>query len=115
MADPLDTLQHWFSAAVAADSPDLSARQMAVLLLVYRQDEPQTVRGMAKTLNVSKPAITRALDRLGELNMVTRKIDPADRRSILAQRTLMGANHLRRLQSLWRESEKRASAPPAAA
>ena len=39
--------------------------------------------GLAAELNVSKLAITRALDRLGEFDFARRKVDPLDRRSIL--------------------------------
>lgn len=78
-------------AGVRRDSPDLSARQMAVLLTVYMTPPPHTVRGLAETLNVSKPAITRALDRLGGLDLVRRKTDEKDRRSVLAQRTVRGS------------------------
>jgi len=76
---------------VRRDIPDLTARQMAVLLTVYLSDGPHTVRGLSKILNVSKPAITRALDRLGTLDLVHRKPDEADRRSVLVQRTVKGS------------------------
>jgi DNA-binding MarR family transcriptional regulator len=52
---------------VRRDGPDLSARQLGVFLTCYLESEAQTVRGLAAKLNVSKPAITRALDRLSEL------------------------------------------------
>ena len=71
---------------VRRDGPDLSARQLGVFLTCYLQDGPHTVRGLAADLNVSKPAITRALDRLGELELARRKVDPSDRRSVLVQR-----------------------------
>jgi DNA-binding MarR family transcriptional regulator len=82
-------------ALVRRDGPDLSARQMGVFLTVYLGDGPHTVRGLAAELSVSKPAITRALDRLGELDLARRKVDPMDRRSVLVQRTLKGAAFLR--------------------
>ena len=50
---------------------------------VLLEGEAQTVRGLAAKLNVSKPAITRALDRLAELDLVRRKTDPLYRRSVL--------------------------------
>ena len=68
---------------VRRDGPDLTARQLAVLLNVYLTPQPHTVRGLAKSLNVSKPAITRAVNWLSELGMVKRKTDDADRRSVL--------------------------------
>jgi len=80
--------------SVRRDAPDFSARQMAVLLTVYLTPQPHTVRGLAAALAVSKPAITRALDRLGAHDMIRRKTDEADRRSILVQRTVSGSVYL---------------------
>ncbi|MEE8659886.1 hypothetical protein CGLAMM_00855 [Acetobacteraceae bacterium EV16G] len=58
------------------------------------------MRGLAHELNVSKPAITRALDRLAELDLARRKVDPLDRRSVLVQRTLKGSAYLRELRAV---------------
>ncbi|MBB4284330.1 MarR family transcriptional regulator [Roseospira goensis] len=76
--------------SVRRDTPDLSSRQMAVLLTVYLTPAPHTVRGLARALDISKPAITRALDRLGEYGLLSRQVDDADRRSVLVQRTEAG-------------------------
>ncbi|MCB9946492.1 MAG: MarR family transcriptional regulator [Rhodospirillaceae bacterium] len=67
---------------------------MALLLTVYMTDPPHTVRGLAQHLNVSKPAITRALDRLGRLGYIRRKVDQTDRRNVLVQRTVKGSVYL---------------------
>ena len=75
-------------------SAELVGRQIA-LLLVYMTKGPHTVRVLAKTLSVSKPAITRAIDQLSNLEMVRRKPDEDDRRSILVQRTVKGSIFLR--------------------
>ncbi|MGB4102349.1 MAG: MarR family transcriptional regulator [Alphaproteobacteria bacterium] len=87
----LELWRHALVASVRADSPDLSARQMALLLSVYLSEGPHTVRGLAKELSVSKPAISRALDRLGELGYVRRKRDDMDRRNVIVQRTVKGS------------------------
>ncbi len=92
-------------ALVRRDGPDLSARQLGVFLTVYLTDGPHTVRGLAAELNVSKPAITRALDRLGELDLARRKVDPMDRRSVIVQRTLKGTAFLRDLRQIMIEAE----------
>src|SRR5271165_5533463 len=94
------TLRDTVVALVRRDGPDLSARQLGVFLTCYLQDGAHTVRGLAADLNVSKPAITRALDRLGELDLARRKVDPMDRRSVLVQRTLKGAAFLRDLRGI---------------
>jgi DNA-binding MarR family transcriptional regulator len=91
-------------ALVRRDGPDLSARQLGVFLTCYLQDGAHTVRGLASELNVSKPAITRALDRLGELDLARRKVDPMDRRSVLVQRTLKGAAFLRDMRGIMAEA-----------
>lgn len=91
-------------ALVRRDGPDLSARQLGVFLTCYLRDGGHTVRGLAAELNVSKPAITRALDRLGELDLARRKVDPLDRRSVLVQRTMKGAAFLRDLRSIMGEA-----------
>lgn len=85
---------------VRRDGTDLSARQLGVFLTCYLQDGPHTVRGLAAELNVSKPAITRALDRLAELDFARRKVDPADRRSVIVQRTPKGSAFLRELRTI---------------
>lgn len=94
----VDVLRDTIVGLVRRDGPDLSARQLGVFLTCYLQDGAHTVRGLAADLNVSKPAITRALDRLGELDLARRKVDPADRRSVLVQRTLKGQAFLRDLR-----------------
>jgi DNA-binding MarR family transcriptional regulator len=76
------------------DAPDLSARQLALLLTVYLTPPPHTVRGLAAELRVSKPAITRALNRLGQLGLARRKRDERDRRNVLVQRTVKGSVYL---------------------
>lgn len=91
-------------ALVRRDGPDLSARQLGVFLTCYLHEGAHTVRGLAADLNVSKPAITRALDRLGELDLARRKVDPMDRRSVLVQRTLKGAAFLRDLRGIMLEA-----------
>src|ERR1700760_1688001 len=91
-------------ALARRDGADLSARQLGVFLTCYLNEGGHTVRGLAAELKVSKPAITRALDRLGELDLARRKVDPLDRRSILVQRTLKGAAFLRDLRSIMGEA-----------
>ena len=89
---------------VRREGQDLSARQLGVFLTCYLNDGAHTVRGLAADLNVSKPAITRALDRLGEADLARRKVDPMDRRSVLVQRTLKGTAFLRDLRGIMTEA-----------
>ncbi len=108
--DELQALDLWrrtIVTAVRRSAPDLSARQMGLLLTVYLKQPPHTVRGLAEVLKVSKPAITRALDRLGELELIRRKTDENDRRSVLIQRTVRGSVFLREYGEIICESARR--------
>lgn len=112
MSRNLEALQLWRRALVASvrkDGPDLSARQLALLLTVFLTPPPHTVRGLAATLSVSKPAITRALDRLGRLGYIKRKRDQEDRRNVLVQRTVKGSVFLAEFGQMVIDAEK---APP---
>jgi DNA-binding MarR family transcriptional regulator len=93
--DALDLWRRVLVANVRDAGPDLSARQLAIVLTVYMTAPPHTVRGLAALLRISKPAVTRALDRLGKLGILRRKVDESDRRSILVQRTVKGSVFLR--------------------
>ena len=100
---PGHALRLWHEVSLAlvrAEEPDLSARQMTILLTIYLEPQPHTVRGLAGRLGVTKPVITRALDTMGRHGLVTRKRDPKDRRNVLVQRTLAGALFLERLGDL---------------
>lgn len=79
---------------------DLSARQTAILLTIYLELPPHTVRGLAKQLGVTKPVITRALDTMGKLGLVSRRRDESDRRNVIIQRTVAGALAVERLADL---------------
>ncbi|MEE9347883.1 MAG: MarR family transcriptional regulator [Robiginitomaculum sp.] len=92
-----DALGLWYDVTlggVRADTPDLTARQMAVLMTVYLTCAPHTVRSLAGHLDVTKAVITRALDALGKHGFVDRARDPRDGRSVLVQRTGRGSSYL---------------------
>jgi DNA-binding MarR family transcriptional regulator len=109
----VDVLRQTIIALVRREGPDLTARQLGVLLTCYFDDEVQTVRGLAAKLKVSKPAITRARDRLSEFDLVRRKTDPLVRRSVLAQRTATGTAFLRDLKKILVEARGAADKTPA--
>lgn len=98
--DSLDLWRRVLVESVRRGGPDLSQRQLALLLTVYLTPPPHTVRGIAELLQISKPAISRALDRLGMLDFARRKRDDADRRNVLVQRTVKGAVFLHDFSAL---------------
>jgi DNA-binding MarR family transcriptional regulator len=85
---------------VRDEEPDLSVRQISILLTIYLEAPPHTIRELAAKLEVSKPVITRALDSMGKLDLVSRRRDEHDRRNVLVQRTVKGALYLERLADL---------------
>ena len=100
----VNVLRDTIVSLVRQDGPDLSARQFGVFLTCYLEAEAQTVRGLAASLDVSKPVISRALDRLADFDLIRRKADPADRRSVLVQRTPAGNAYLKDIRSILRDA-----------
>lgn len=92
----LNLLRETVLSEVRDDEPDLTLRQMAILLTIYLEPPPHTVRGLAARLAVTKPVITRALDTMGRLRLVTRLRDEADRRNVLVRRTVEGSLYVER-------------------
>jgi len=100
---PSQALRLWHDVGLAQvkdDAPDLSLRQITILLSVYLEPPPHTVRALAAKLDVSKPVITRALDAMGKLGFVSRRRDEKDLRNVLIQRTVKGSLFLERLGDL---------------
>jgi DNA-binding MarR family transcriptional regulator len=98
-----DALKLWHDVnldLVRGDAPDLSARQLTILLTVYLEPSPHTVRALAAKLGVSKPVITRALDAMGQKDLVNRRRDAQDRRNVLVQRTVKGSLYLEGLADM---------------
>ena len=84
---------------VRSGEPDLTNRQMAILMTVYLADGPHTVRGLARRLDVSKPVVTRALNTLGSLGYLKRERDMDDRRNIFIVQTEDGAKFLEQFEA----------------
>ena len=96
---PTQALRLWQQVALSEvrdDAPDLTLRQTAILLTIYLDPPPHTVRGLAARLGVTKPVITRALDTMGALKLVSRHRDESDRRNVLVRRTVEGALYVER-------------------
>jgi DNA-binding MarR family transcriptional regulator len=94
---------------VRSGQPDLTNRQMALLMLVYLTPGPHTVRGLAALLGVSKPVVTRALNTLGGLGYLRRERDQDDRRNVFVVRTSDGTNFLEGFKRYLRADEPAAA------
>lgn len=88
------------------DGRDLTARQLAGFLLVYTNDTPQRVNGLAEQMNLPLSAMRCVMDRLARLDLITCAKDAQDRRCTVAYRTVAGKTFLGLLTSL----EKQAAA-----
>jgi DNA-binding MarR family transcriptional regulator len=100
---PVQALKLWHDVTLAIvrdGEADLTSRQLTILLTVYLEPPPHTVRGLAAKLDVTKPVITRALDTMGELGLVSRRRDDVDRRNVIIQRTVEGALWIEKLGDL---------------
>ena len=98
-----DSLALWHRvilASVTMDTPDLSSRQMAILMTVYLEDDAHTVRSLAHKLKVTKAVISRALDTLTRYGIVERAPDMRDKRSIIVKRTSGGILYLQRFADI---------------
>ena len=110
---PDRALNNWMQTLIAyvrSGQPDLTNRQMALMLLVYLTPGPHTVRGLARALGVSKPVITRALNTLGTLGYLRRVRDEADRRNVFVAKTNSGQEFL---ESFQRNIEPESARKPA--
>ena len=91
MSENIEIFARTIKALVSDDRHDFSTRQLAIFLRVYLATESLTIRGLAAELNISKPAVTRGVDRLQNAGLVDRQRDKDDRRSIFVVRTKKGA------------------------
>ena len=95
-----DVARALINEAKPAAVPDFTLRQLAILLTIYLDPPPHTVRGLAKKLGVTKPVVTRALDVLGKQSIIARRRDEADKRNVIVQQTVKGALYVETLGDL---------------
>jgi DNA-binding MarR family transcriptional regulator len=98
-----DALALWHRVTletVISNGPDLSARQLAILMSVYLESTSHTVKSLSEKLNVTKAVVSRALDTLTKHGFVKRAPDPSDRRSVIVTRTSGGILYLQRFADI---------------
>ncbi len=96
----IQALQLWHDVSLAMvhdKTHDLTVRQITILMTIYLEPPPHTVRGLAAKLHVTKPVITRALDTMGIKGLVKRRRDERDRRNVIIQKTLEGSLYLEKI------------------
>lgn len=105
------TLKIWYQVlhdSVRAEGPDLSTRQMTILLAVYLIPEPWSVRNLARDLKLTKPPVTRALKTLEAHGFIRRSRDPKDKRNLVIRKTVAGAIYLSEFSTYIREALREA-------
>ena len=108
ISPPTEPLAAWMGTLidyVQSARPDLTNRQMALLMVVYLLPGPHTVRGLAARLHVSKPVVTRALNTLGALGYLRRQKDDSDLRNIFVEQTPTGLAFLEEFAELIERTE----------
>ena len=105
-ADPrIIVLRGTLLALVRRDGRDLTARQLTAFLTVYMDESTHTVSSLAELLHISRPGVTRIMDRLVQFDLVAREEDREDRRRVLVRRTTRGAAFFRELVNISRSVE----------
>jgi len=93
-AKALKALSFWhqvISRSLFEMPHDLSSRQSAILLHVYLNAFPHSIKSLSEELHISKPAVCRAIDVLEKAKFVKRVRDKDDKRNVLIQRTVKGS------------------------
>jgi len=86
--------------------PQITIRNLSILLTVYLGEEQHTVRGLSKYLKIKKAAVCRAIDTLCKMDLIQRLPDARDRRSIIVGRTGKGVLFLKMIASNLSEIER---------
>jgi DNA-binding MarR family transcriptional regulator len=81
---------HLCTGTLTQLTQELTMRQWAMLTHVYLMEGTHTVRSLAYTFDIPKPAVCRALDALSALELLKRHKDVTDGRSITVQKTMKG-------------------------
>jgi DNA-binding MarR family transcriptional regulator len=90
-------LRHLILNVIRAAGPDLSCRQLAILMLCATIDETQTVTGLSEKLDIGKAAVSRAVNRLAMLGLARRKLNLNDQRSAFVVASSKGKALCRRM------------------
>ncbi len=98
----LHVLRDALLALIQRGRRDLTTRQLSTLMVVYGSDEVQTVGSLAELMHISRSVVTRTVNDLAGLDLLSRQQDPNDRRRIVARRTAAGLAFYHEIWSLVR-------------
>lgn len=84
----------------------LTVRQLAILSILYDQAVEASIDYYSKTLKLSKPAVTKAINRLEELKLVKRKPNIQDGRKVIITPTPTGFKYIHQIQNISSSEEE---------
>ncbi|NET71507.1 MAG: winged helix-turn-helix transcriptional regulator [Sphaerospermopsis sp. SIO1G2] len=99
----MQSLVHWYRICAETISQlpcELSMRQWAIFVHVYVVEDTHTVKSLAYTFDIPKPAVCRALDSLSMHGLVKRKKDQRDRRNVTIEKTMQGIMFLNQFNDI---------------
>lgn len=95
---------------IVQSNDDLTMRQLVLFLAIYHHGVRGSTKDYAGYMNVAKPVVTRAMDRLEQLQLMKRSFSPIDRRMVVVHKTAIGEAYYQHLLSLMnKEKEVRAA------
>ena len=80
-------------------APEMTPTQLSVLYVIERK-QPVPLGKLAAIEGLAPPSLSRIISSLEEAGLVTRTIDPADRRSVVASLTTQGRATLDRTRTI---------------
>lgn len=93
-------------AAVLAERGHGWLRPSHAYVLHAVQEQPRSIKELSELNQVSKQAMSQIVDQLEERALVSRRIDPADRRARAIQITELGRQTLAHAASAWATVEE---------
>ena len=105
----LDELKKIYSSVIQIirnEEKDLTDRQKGILLTVYLNDELQTIRSLSKHLDISKAAVSRAVNTMEKYGFLRRMPDHKDKRSVIINRTVQGSVYIDNWNEILKNSQE---------
>jgi DNA-binding MarR family transcriptional regulator len=94
----LEWLRRIFWSVVRNGDPDLTTRQLALLLLAQDSLKPIGLKEVAMTLKIPKPSVTRAIDRLQFLQLIDRRPSSEGGKQLTLHLSGQGENYIQMMR-----------------
>ena len=107
MIDPIPSFEIMVLRMVRDEAPDLTMRQMAVMLICACETDHKKryIKTLALELKVCRPAITRVADALLKHGYAVRRRDEADTRNVFLQLTEAGNLYVKKLGGMLEDAQ----------